>query len=246
MRTDTAATPASEPALTPALPFTVALGHRLRQVREELGQTAAEIAWRSRLIGLKYDASTVVRIELGQRQVSAAELLLLAVMYGKGVADLLPTEPAQLNEAAGATPDQMRTALTKAPAGWELPRLRAAFWRGLDNVQAAAQRWEANYPGTSIAALALGRPVDQTVKDAAKRLGVTTDEVLMAAGELWEHSLTQERDERVAALGPSTARGKQARRGHVTRSLLDELRVEIPKLRQPRDDADDGEEQARG
>ncbi len=246
MRTDTAATPAPEPALTPALPFTVALGHRLRQVREELGQTAVEIACWSRHFGLKYDASTVVRIELGQRQVSAAELLLFAVMYGKGVADLLPTEPVQLNEAAGATPEQMRSALTRAPRGWELPQLRAVTQQGMDIVLGHARRWQAKYPGASLMSLKVGGPVDQTVKDAAKRLGVTTGEVIMAAGELWEQSLTLERDRRVAALGPTTARGKQARRGHVTRSLLDELCVEIPKLRQPRDDADDGEEQARG
>ncbi len=241
MSTETSEDAASEGALTPALPFAVALGHRLRQVREERHLTAAEVASRSRLTGLKFDASTVVRIELGQRQVSAAELLLLAAMYGKGVADLLPTEPVQFNDTVGVTPKQLRDALTKAPRGWEHPQVLTAVREGMDKLAAAEARWAAKYPGAWIGALAVAGGVDQPVKDAARKLGVSTDEVLLAAGELWEHGLTQERDERVAALGPTTARGRQARRGHVTRALLDELKVEIPKLRQPR-----GEEQADG
>ncbi len=232
MSTETSGDTASGAALTPALSFAMALGHRLRQVREERRLTVAEVASRARRVGLAFDGSIVSRIELGQRQVSAAELLLLAAVYGKGVADLLPTERVRFNAAVGASPAQLRAALTKAPRGWENPQLTAAVRQGMFNVAATAERWEAKYPGAS--AMASADDVDQPVKAAAKRLGVTPDEVLLAADALWGHGLTRERDRRVAALGPTTARGRQARRGHVTRALLDEIEIEIPKLRQPR------------
>jgi len=226
-RTD--ADTAQEPQLKPALPFSVALGHRLRQVREERQRTVADVALMSRAVGLNLDRATVVRIELGQRGVSVADLLLLAMLYGKALADLLPTEPVQLSEVAGATPLQLRSALTTAPRGWELPRLHHGFRQGVDKLVAGAQRYAEQFPGaapfTVMEAAADARDeVDQTVKNAARRLNVPPAQVRVAARHLWDRTLTDERDRRVAALGGATStRARQARRGHVTRALLAEL-----------------------
>lgn len=237
MATRTDADIAHEATLKPALPFSVALGHRLRQVREERQKTAAEVASMSRFVGLNLDRATVIRIELGQRQVSVADLLLLASLYGKAVAELLPTEPVQLSEAAGATPQQLRAALTAPPAGWDLPRLHQAFRRGLDKARTGVVRYSKRFPGaapfTVMEAAADARSeVDQTVKDAARRLNVSPEQVRIAARHLWDRTLTDERDRRVAALGgATTARAKQARRGHITRALLAELAPEVEKVR---------------
>jgi len=227
---------AHEATLKPALPFSVALGHRLRQVREERQKTAAEVASMSRFVGLNLDRATVIRIELGQRQVSVTDLLLLATLYAKAVADLLPNEPVQLSEVAGATPQQLRAALTAPPTGWELPRLHHAFRRGLNKAWTGAALNAKRFPGaapfTVMEAAADGRgEVDQTVKGAARRLNVSSEQVRVAARRLWDRTLTDERDRRVTALGGvTTARAKQARRGHITRALLAELAPEVEKV----------------
>jgi len=231
---------AHEPTLKPALPFSVALGHRLRQVREERQKTAVEVAKMSRIVGLNLDRATLIRIELGQRQVSVADLLLLAALYGAAVAELLPTEAVQLSEEAGASPQQLRAALTAAPAGWELPRLQHALPGGAGWKKAWARIGSSakqQFPGaalaTVMAAAADARDeADQTVKDAARRLNVSPEQVRVAARHLWDQTLTGERDRRVAVLGGATsARAKQARRGHVTRALLAELAPVVDQVR---------------
>ncbi len=230
---------AHEPTLMPALPFSVALGHRLRQVREERQKTAVEVAKMSRIVGLNLDRATLIRIELGQRQVSVADLLLLAALYGKAVAELLPTEAVQLSEAAGASPQHLRAALTAAPAGWELPRLQHALPGGVGwtkawaRIERYAQRFPGAAPFTVMEAAADARDeANQTVKDAARRLNVSPELVRIAARHLWDRTLTDERDRRVAALGGATsARAKQARRGHVTRTLLAELAPVVDQVR---------------
>lgn len=63
-------------------------------------------------------------------------------------------------------------------------------------------------------------PDEATVK-AAKRLNADPVEVDALARQLWGRSLTAERD---AQLGLATrSRADQARRGHVTRALIDQL-----------------------
>jgi transcriptional regulator with XRE-family HTH domain len=68
-------------------------------------------------------------------------------------------------------------------------------------------------------------PDEATVK-AARRLGADPVEVDAKARQLWGRSLTAERDARVGVA--SRSRVDQARRGHVTRQLIDELRSAGP------------------
>lgn len=68
--------------------------------------------------------------------------------------------------------------------------------------------------------------MDATVK-AAKRLGVTTADVDAAARTLWGQTLAGERDKRVQPVEGETPRALQARRGHITRALLAELREQL-------------------
>ncbi|MGW5123278.1 helix-turn-helix domain-containing protein [Streptomyces sp. NPDC004069] len=65
-------------------------------------------------------------------------------------------------------------------------------------------------------------PDEATVK-AAQRLGWSPQEVDATAHRLWGRSLTAEREARIG--GAPRTRADQARRGHVTRQLMGELRA---------------------
>ncbi len=218
------------------LPFGVALGHQLRRVREENGQTAAQVAHRAGYIGLRWDRSTVARIELGQRQVTAGELLLLTVLFDRPLSALLPTEAVRLNDVATATPTELAEVLTRSPdsRGWHFEGLLEAVQEGLERLRGPLKALEARLPGATAIDLihAASHMREETTTKAARRLDATAEEVAVAAVMLWERSLPEERDRRVEALGPTNGvRAKQARRGHVTRALLEELRPQVLRVR---------------
>lgn len=236
----------NEGVTTPAaLPFAVALGHRLRRVREDTGHTAADVAAMSRHFGLGWDRSTVARIELGRRQVTGAELLVLPLLYDRSLADLLPTEAARLGADVTATPEALRAVLTKVPArqGWNLPgvdRLAADVAAALtpewaQRVDELARRLVPGADALEVGEAAADGLDDATAK-AARRLGVPALRVAVAARRLWGRSLAAERDARVGPVG--NARTRQARRGHVTRALLAELEPVIAQI-SLRDKGDD-------
>ncbi|RBY92947.1 hypothetical protein DQ241_02660 [Blastococcus sp. TF02A-30] len=89
------------------------------------------------------------------------------------------------------------------------------------------------YSGT-----AWGEQAEATRK-AARRLGVTPRTVETAAVQLWGRSLTAERDHRVEPRPDEDVRSLQARRAHVTRTLLSELRFHLGKSGEPAPGAGD-------
>lgn len=67
---------------------------------------------------------------------------------------------------------------------------------------------------------------------AARKLKVPPLAVSIASYRLWEHGLTEERDQRVAEqVKNSSSRTLQAIRGHITRALLGEIEPFIMRLR---------------
>jgi len=222
--------------------FGKAIGHRLRQVREADGATAADIAaGASRYLGLGWDRSTVARIELGQRQLTAAELLVLPALYGRPVAELLPTEPCRLTEVVGANPDLLRKVLTGVPRGYDLPKVRQDMTTVLDKVRRATGNARARYPRVELLLVseAAGHAGDDTTVKAARRLEADPWDVAVAAQSLWDRDLASERDERVGKRAGESMRSRQARRGHVTRQLLDQLRPVVQELQAARSEEGD-------
>lgn len=241
MRRKTSARTASVEALEGALPFGVGLGHRLRQVREELGKTGDELAYYARLLGLGWDRSTLTRIELGQRQVTAAELLTLPQLYDRSLAELLPTEPAMLTVGASVGAAELHRVLTERPAlrHWFLPLLYGAVDEALPRLTENLRRTRERFPGVPV--LLVGEAAadlrgDETTDKAARKLGAAAIDVAVAAHQLWGRGLVQERDRRLADSGGDrgTARARQARRGHITRTLLDELRPVVEQIQRAR------------
>ena len=227
------------------MPFGTALGHRLRQVREESDRTAEQVTSHARLCGLNWERSTLTRIELGQRQVTAAELMLLPLVFGRPVAELLPTEPVALTEAAAVSPEGLRRVLTGPTRlrQWRLPRLWDAVASGLDRMKPVLAAHQRRYPSASAFEILLAAEAgwtDETTGKAATRLGVSRETVAVAAQQRWGRGLVAERDARLEDAGAApTARARQAQRGHITRTLLDELRPVTQELQQAQDESDE-------
>lgn len=228
------------------LTFDVALGHRLRRVREDQGLTADDIARHSTVLGLDWDRSTVGRIELGKRRVTAAELFLLPRLYGlsgPGLVEILPTERVALTAAVAATPDALASVLSESDRagheGWSLPKWDELVAQTLDQLKASAPKtaaWaRAAAPGAEsswVVAQASRHAKEDATTKAAARLGATSLHVAVAAEQLWDRGLAEERDARVEAMGPTpSTRARQARRGHATRALLAELAPVVEKVR---------------
>lgn len=68
---------------------------------------------------------------------------------------------------------------------------------------------------------------DEGLSRAAERLGLTVDELEQAAHRLWGRTLYSEREARLSISDDS--RANQAKRGHVTRALLRELRAYLDR-----------------
>lgn len=150
--------------------FDVALGRRVRELRQKRGLTHAEVARRLAQYGVATSRVGVGVTENGQRSVKASELVVLPLVLGVQMEELLRGLPIPSPVEVG--------------------------------------------------------PDEATVK-AAQRLDVDPVEVDALARRLWGRTLTEERD---AQLGAATrSRADQARRGHVTRALIEQLRGALPE-----------------
>lgn len=159
-----------------------------------------EFARRSRDRGLPWTRSTVAKIEAGQRDLKAGELLLLPFVLNVAFEDLLPT--------------------TKfADIGPDLSKVEAETLRRI--VRGYVPKPPPGHHRTP------GRAVPAEAEEkAARALGWTIDQVTTRALRRWDLSLTGEREKRLLRkLGGRSVppRSQQAIRGRITRQLLLEL-----------------------
>jgi transcriptional regulator with XRE-family HTH domain len=232
---------------TEAQPLSSVIGRELRTLREAGGVRQEQLAAEARRFGLPWTRATVAAIELGRRQLFVGELLLLPLLLGHGgagwgydLADFVPDDarpvliaggaiaPARVVRQLLANPQGVATAqieTPKPPSGGAL-RLRELrlprHWL-LDVL--AVTRIE-DVPEPVWIEVALEAAGDAESK-ASAALGVPAFALALAARRQWGRSLTNERDERVGRQTESDdveARSLQARRGHITRALLHELR----------------------
>lgn len=233
-----------QPELDRARPFLEAFGERLRAVREESKQTAGDIADTAKFLGLSWHRTTVGQVENGKRGLTAVELLVLPLIYEKPLRLLLPPEFTWLtSEVAGTQKGILQAVLGSreghvggtGPDTWHLkggPLSLDDIARITHNaVESLAQGWPADVRDRPLKERV--KP-DETDQKAAARLGTTPEYVSFAAQETYGRSLAQERDARVNERDdiPTTKRGLQAVRGHVTRAILDELGPAIERYRQ--------------
>ena len=178
------------------------IGGNLRQLRDRRSWTQDQVAKRLQAAGLPWTPDVVSDREAGRREeVTVGELAALTWALGFDVACWFEGE------------------------GWiqisPHARVDRAGMRSLLHGQA-----EAIFEVFEPLSVSL-RPETH----AAKRLGVDVFDVLQAADQLWGRRLDEERDRRlgvIEAFGPDQLR---ARRGRVTRTLLEELKHALEAAR---------------
>jgi transcriptional regulator with XRE-family HTH domain len=212
------------------------VGRNLRAAREKLGMSQDQLARLVRGYGLNWTRSTLAKLERGERDALTVEQLVVLALASMET-------PARLVEGAewvALTPgSRMRgvalARLLQGEPAWQLASDFDVPWLR-DFTETTERRPPASVEGRgtfeigghvaevwSVADWAAG---DAETR-AARRLGKEPMEVARAARLLWGRSLADERERRlIEQLGGERlpARSMTARRGHITRELIEELR----------------------
>lgn len=211
-----------------------AVGARIRELREQRGMSQDDLASRARVAGLDWDQAKVSRIEAGERRVTLEELFILSLRLPVQLLDLVPDVGwIQLSPTLNIQARALRALLRGLDGGdlrggtdWidsaaraSVAELIAPQARREVVEEVTARVWPAAPLDAVIdAAEAMHGDAEQK---GARRLGVDKFELALRARRLWGRSLTEERNRRLDADGHGS---KQALRGHITRTLLAELR----------------------
>lgn len=178
------------------------VGENLHRLRILAGESQAEAAQRLARHGLDWKRDHVAALENGRRaSVAVDELVIMSSAYGVRLDEWFAGHgDVQLSPAISVDRSEIRDVLRGKGI------LRAATPRELDFSD--AEDLEA----------------DERV---AKRLGVETQEVTRIAHELWGHSLTQERNRRLADSPAKDPKAMRTVRGGMTKRLLREVELHM-------------------
>jgi transcriptional regulator with XRE-family HTH domain len=223
---------------------TAAVGRRLKALREAAGVRQEDVAVGARACGLNWVRSTVAMLEAGNRRLDWYEFVLLPVVLQVSQVgsfrhvDLLADDDAdrvELTPQAHASRAQLAQLLADGPEfldlkHWDLPSVLS----GAQVMEAIVERSRWRRKGFTAEQVEIIRreAAGDAEQVAARKLGVTPQEVAEAARWLWGRSLTAVRDSRAAAAGDELgAESLRAVRGHVTRELVEELRAHLEGAR---------------
>lgn len=187
------------------------LAARLRAVLDARGQRREDIAQAMALLGFRWTGNTVSQVINGRRGLSVLELAGLCEALGSPLLQFLgPEGEVILPSGRAVTAAQIADALSTGGGDWKTRATVRALLR---------------------------QDVDEATDKAARRLGVEPQEVEEAAMALWGRPLSAERDHHIKAddvdlNAPENRRTLQARRGHATRPLIEELRTYFAERQQ--------------
>lgn len=204
------------------------IGRNLRVWREAQGWTQSEVAYRCRTLGADWTQATVSAMEAGNRPLELGEFLVLLVALRIPPSDLVAGEGPLRFASTATAPAEAVAAIFNEEAVLGLtphlvePVITNALGRAFQAPKRIVHDFEARYRHPSFERPPSGQIIaaaeQEAERKAARRLGMTPRALTLAAYALWGRSLTDEREQRV---GPDPNR---ARRGHVTRQLIEELR----------------------
>jgi transcriptional regulator with XRE-family HTH domain len=208
--------------------LTGAIGGNVRRFRLARRWTQDELAVMLRWSGLPLTQSGVAGIESGSRSIDVEEMVILAAVLGVSAAELLSGNgPVRLGDSAESDLVSVSAFLSGAIPVEDLP-LSTPTTKFLAAAKSNQARINKEWPGARPAEIVKAeRGADGLAEQkAARTLGVRPFDVSMAAIRLWGVSLTDHRNELVAArTEPDTpARTVQAIRGRITRTLIDEIK----------------------
>ncbi len=214
-----------------------AIGRNVRRIRQERRLSQDEVASIARRAGLGWSPVTVTQLETGQKSLSAIELLLLPVILRRPLEELIEVEDG----------------LIRATESSHIPhRYLAQFFRNPGTIIISEELFSEESPHPDATEVLVEPDIDPSVRramkkagldesllaymmidaarkgeaerKAARQLGLRPVEVAAFALRAFGRSLTQERNRRAASV---RGRDRRAVKGHVTRSLLEELRTTI-------------------
>jgi transcriptional regulator with XRE-family HTH domain len=178
------------------------IGGNLRQLRDRRSWTQDQVAKRVQAAGLPWTPDVVSDLEAGRReQVTVGELAALTWALGIDIASWFEGE------------------------GW----IQISPHARVDRVGMRSL-----LHGQADAIFEVFEPLSVSLRPethAAKRLGVDVFDVLQAADQLWGRRLDEERDRRLGVIEAFGADQLRARRGRVTRTLLEELKEALEAAR---------------
>jgi transcriptional regulator with XRE-family HTH domain len=211
-------------------PLHQVIGRRLRALRTAAGRLQEDVAAAARAWGFDWQRGTVAMIELGRRRVTAEELIALpAIARDAGL------EGFSLGEDVMVILSPLAGAPTLSPSGplrsHHVELVPIGHGRAPDTPEAREirrlePRLRHKQAEAEVFRIALESHGDAETK-AARVLGVSPIVVAMAAQRRFRQSLTAQRDAVAAGregIGSIDPRRLQARRGHITRQLVEELR----------------------
>jgi transcriptional regulator with XRE-family HTH domain len=200
----------------------------MRRIRMERGLLQEDIATAARWVGLKWSSVTVTQIESQSRSLSLDDFLLLPLVLRCPIKELLLTDDKdQLIELGYGTVLSAGTVLgLVADNGPQLRDDQVPMLPGLEanlNPKVVDAVVTAGLEGTLLSYLLVREGArGEAERKAAKTMKVPATEITGYALRLWGRSLTVERDHR-AAHQATGEKENRAIRGHITRSLLNEL-----------------------
>jgi transcriptional regulator with XRE-family HTH domain len=206
----------------PHVPLSKVLARRLVALRTEHGLTQDDVARFARRDGLDWSRATVASIENGRRPISLGEMLVLSLGFDIDLADWFDDLPADRPVRLTENPKKPGMYADIAPGA-----LHAAFVATDEGQWRAAACWDSprTRPGTSdMDVLRAEIAAGEAEENLARAIGIEPMELVNRSFALWGRTLTEQRDRLVDEQGgnrPPTS--IQARRGHVTRQLLQEL-----------------------
>lgn len=183
------------------------VAQRLRALLDDKGMRQQDLAAGLRTLGFNWTPNRVAQVVTGRRPLSLLEAAGICETLGIPLADLLGS--------AGEV---------------KLPSHSSSFPVAdiAEAIRSGGGKWEERG-----AVRALFGPVQREFEEArtkaARRLGVAPEEVDAASINLWGRPLGAERDGRIKSddvdlNAPENRRTLQARRGHASRALIEELR----------------------
>jgi transcriptional regulator with XRE-family HTH domain len=176
------------------------VGRQVRARREELALTQDELARRA---GMGWTRTVVAKIERGERDaLTLDEVLILSLALEVAPCSLVDTGAELVAVGPITVPARLLVAALRGEPLWA----GVAGSRALVRTVIETEHGEAD-------------------RKAAARLGIDLTDLGVLTHHLWGRSVTAERDRRLAdqQRPDDSARTIQARRGHITRLLLDEI-----------------------
>ena len=225
--------PATPPAETPSQKetFEEFVARRVRELRSEKQWTQEQLVEvLRRTWDLPWSRATLANIERGNRAVSAKELIALFDIFDGSKGFFAGTGGVAVTDQASLTLRAIQVAFTPEPfdsSGHDTPLYRASR-KGrapLGLIADTLRLLDVDPTAEKVAAVMEGMKGDDEAR-AARSLAVPVKWLAYGAVMLWGRRLPQERD---AAMQDPSDRSSSAKvlRGHITRSLLADLREHI-------------------